>query len=95
MKRRRRMTVASGLPGDACRRCARLLRRLSERGELYLCESHEIRDVRRLADAGLIVAAVSKGGWFGRREIAVYRSLAEARRRYPWSILPQKRRPAK
>lgn len=94
MKRAGRVTIARGLPGSVRRRCAGLLRSLGQSGTLYLREKHDIRDARRLADAGLAVCAISKRGWIGRWEIAVFPSLAEARCRYPWTVLPQKRKPS-
>lgn len=90
MKRARRITIARGLPGTVRRRCARMLRAMGT-GALYVAEAHEMRDARRLADAGLVAAAVSKAGFIGRREIAVFASLQEAKRLYPWTVLPQKR----
>lgn len=90
MRRDERQTIARGLPGEARRRCERLLARVRARTQ-YVRTRHEIRDARRLADAGLICAAVSKGRFIGALELALFASETEARRRYK-VLLPQRRK---
>jgi hypothetical protein len=80
----RRHTIASGLSGKQRRRLARRMRDVTlGRGPgCYARYDCEVRDARRLHEAGLACAVVSKGGFIGRREIALCATRERAVTRY-------------
>ncbi len=89
MKRARRQTIASGLTARQRRRLSRLLASVGPDGSAGLRARWAVRDARRLAEAGLAVAVASKCRPWGPQptEVTLYRSEAEALRRYPRSCL--------
>ncbi len=82
--------------GTRLRRHRRMLRRVLERGEIYLRREYEFRMAERLHCAGLVTAVASKANWLGVgrrafRELTLFSSAAEARRRYPCCVMPRLR----
>lgn len=85
------------LDGRRRRRHLRLLREVLRRGVIYVRRESEFRMVERLHHAGLVTACTSKWNLFGLsrrpfRELAVFSSETEARRRYD-TILVRRRGP--
>lgn len=99
MKRTRRQTIRRGnITGKQRRRLARLARRIDARGVAFCYgrERHgaDVRDARRLHEAGHAVAVASKATLYGRwpREIALYKTMAAAVLRYPrWCVMRSRR----
>jgi hypothetical protein len=84
MKRVRKLKVTGRISGKLRRR---LLRRITNirgnRGPGFFADTPwEIRDARRLVEAGLCAAAISKQGFVGRFEVALDVSRAVLRTRY-------------
>jgi hypothetical protein len=83
------------LTGKQLRRHRRLLRRVQRADwAVYVCHEHEFRLAERLHRAGLIACAPSRPNWdhgqrsrIGKRrsyrELACFRSVAEALQRFP------------
>lgn len=91
MKRARRLTL-SRCNGDRRRRIARMLRAAFPYGDgsSFYRAPPEMRDARRLAEAG-ICAVVATKTWWGvghAKEMSLYRTAAAARERYPRTTFP-------
>jgi hypothetical protein len=86
VKRARKLRADRSLPGRARRRLAKRLRAVIVIGWgplVWARQPWEIRDARRLVDAGLCAAAISKYGWIGPRELALDVTREALRKRYP------------
>ena len=71
----------------------RLLAQVQATGCVFVREQHEFRDADRLHRTGMLTAVVAKWSWAGGkrpfRELALFASEPEARKRYR-RILPRK-----
>lgn len=88
MRRARRATVRRGLSGRQRRRLQRRLRGIQEGRGRGCYGTDDEREARRLHEAGLAVAVVSRSGVCGRRELTLFATRTEALQRHPvWCIM--------
>jgi hypothetical protein len=86
VKRARKLKSTRRLPGTVRRRLAKRLYAVQAVGWgplTYARHPWEIRDTRRLVEAGQCAAAVSRWGWVGPRELTLDVTREALRRRYP------------
>lgn len=86
MKRRHKLKATGCLPGSVRRRLAKRLHAVVSVGWgplTYARQPWEIRDTRRLVEAGQCAAAVSRWGWVNRRELTLDVTREALRKRYP------------
>lgn len=92
------MKRLSALRGKQRRRCMRMFWKVMASGLEYVRRDHEFRNARRLHDAGLVTVVGSKVRMFGDspwafRELGIFAEDAEARRMYPRTVMPRRKRP--